>query len=328
MTHAASPPLPSPQRPSKRSASNLPTDSYSDSTDPLSPTSAEALAQAYDPKIRSIDAAVAKRLPACLAEKTEVIDAAIARQVHVYIDQKVDTFNAALARQLSLYLNDKADIVNAAIVNQLPAYLDTALPSYLETLLPALSADAPNTASPASPVSTSSSQISELPQLTPLARMFLPHLRTHLLEQFQQRQSALLAQCETLLDRVVYDACARVTAETADDLEDHRTDMELIKQDALRDFHDETELLAEEWKMKREDQDEVLAEAMQDEVDELLQKVERLRRTGLKRMVAREVGSWKRRRKGVPRGVGERVRGHKKLLGRRSEVEEAEWVDC
>jgi hypothetical protein len=46
-------------------------------------------------------------------------------------------------------------------------------------------------------------------------------------------------------------------------------------------------------------------------------------------MVAGEVSRQKRRRKGVSRGVGKRlVRGEQRLLGRRRNTEDVEWVDC
>lgn len=314
LTRAGSPtstiPQPSPKRfapdSPTRFAPKSPTESHSsDKTVLLSPATAEAIEWRY------------------ASDKVGIIDAAVGRHVELWLDNNADAINTAIANHLPRYLDANADFLKSTIAEQLPLLL--------ERILPTLFGSAPPVSNSTTPTS-SPSRRSKLPHLSALGRTLLPHLRTHLSDQFRVQQAAELSRFERQLDYhlsdYAADARAQINADTADELEEHRTDMQLLKEDAVRDLSTDIEAVFDQWKVDRDEQSEALREGLEGECDILMDRIERVRRVGLKRMVAREVGRWKRRRKGVPKGVCERVRGTRKLLGQ-GKVDNGndEWVD-
>ena len=151
-------------------------------------------------------------------------------------------------------------------------------------------------------------------------------------DQFQQYQTHQLQKFQKLLDSL-WDSAegdrAHEMAEMMEEMEEHKVDMMMLKADAIKDLSNRI--------------DEVFAKGQQEGLDlgdeltgrlgwvfgEVCDRIDRLKRMRLQQMVASEVRKYERRRKGVPRGVGKSlVRGDQKLLGRRREAEEVEWVDC
>lgn len=238
-----------------------------------------------------------------------------------------DAIDTALSRT-SPRFDYQTEAINAAVCKQLPTCLANTLPILLPDILPTLFTSAPAESNLSSPNTSHTSQSSNLPPLTPLGHSLLTHLRTHLAEQFQQYQTHQFKRFEKLLDRL-WDSAegdrARETAEMMDDMEELKFDMALLKNDAVEELSAEIDAVF----AKGQELSNALSERLEEVFMEMCDKIDRLKRTRLKKMVALEVRKYERRRKGVPRGTGRGlIRSDLKLLGRRRGVESQEWVDC
>lgn len=114
-----------------------------------------------------------------------------------------------------------------------------------------------------------------------------------------------------------------------EDMEEHKTDMMLLKDDAIKDLSREIEAVFEKGKEEGWEWSDALSERLEGVFVEMCDEIDKLKRTRLKKMVAIEVRKYERRRKGVFRGVGNSpIRGDQKLLGRKREADSQEWIDC
>ncbi|KZM21805.1 uncharacterized protein EKO05_0001776 [Ascochyta rabiei] len=316
----------SPRQSPKRFAPQSPTESHSsERTVPFSPvTAAEALARAlrkaspgFDFQTEAINAAVSKQLPAHLESiQTAVINAAIKEQLTAHLDKAL-----------------QSEAMNTAIAK----HLDTVLPTLLPTILDILLTGAPKT-TPGSPATSFTSMDShgnrhpKLPSLTPLSKKLIPHLRTHLAGQFRQYQAQQLQDFEKLvtktleqLEDAAYDVRARETAEFMGEMEEHKAEVSLLKRDTIQDLWRETE----EVLARGKEEGWALGEDINERLSELCDKIERVKRVRLRKMVASEVSRQKQRKRGVPRGVGRGLASNdQRLLGRMREAEDVEWCDC
>ncbi|KAF2631426.1 hypothetical protein BU25DRAFT_454878 [Macroventuria anomochaeta] len=245
-----------------------------------------------------------------------------------------EAFGRAL-REASPGFDYQAEAINAAVGRQLPAYLDKALPALLPDILQTLFTGAPsrsNLGTPHTSFDSSGKPPRKLPKLTPLGHALLPHLRTHLADQFQQYQTHQLKQFQKLLDSL-WDSAegtrAHETAEMIEEMEEHKTDMMLLKEDAIKDLSREVDAVFEKNKEQGWEWSDALSERLEGVFGEMCDRIDRMKRVRLKKIVAFEVRKYERRRKGVPRGVGRSlVRRNQKLLGRRREADELVWFDC
>ncbi|USP74906.1 hypothetical protein yc1106_02180 [Curvularia clavata] len=224
----------------------------------------------------------------------------------------------------------QTEAINAAVSKQLPAYLEKALPGVVQSLL----AGVPSSRS-SSPSFTSGDYLGnkypKLPPLTSLGKAWIPHLRIHLAQQFQQYQAHQLQQFEKIVDKRLnelwndaYDARAHETAELMNEMEEYKADMSLLKQDTIKDLGSELEDLFTRCREEKR----ALSDNINEQLSELHHEIHTLKRLKSQKMIAREFSKRKRRRTGLSKGMGKRLaRGDKRLLGRRREAEEAEWVD-
>ncbi|KAF3004407.1 hypothetical protein E8E13_010239 [Curvularia kusanoi] len=210
-----------------------PAASYSsDKTVPFSPaTEAENLRRlrGFDPQAEAINAIIEKQLPANLdnvqALQKEAIDAAIARQLPAYFANGLHT-----------------EAIDVAVSKQVGKALEALLPNALEEFFNPKS-------QPGSPATSFTSfdssghRYTKLPALTPVGKMMLPHLRTHLIDQFHLYQKQQLQRFEKLanktfesLARSAYDARAQEYAEFAEDMEEHKAEISLLKKDTIDDL--------------------------------------------------------------------------------------------
>jgi hypothetical protein len=235
-------------------------------------------------------------------------------------------------RKASPEFDLQLDAINAAIDKQLPAHLEKALPALLPDILQGLLAGRSISSPPATSIDSHGDRSPKLPPLTPLGRALIPHLRTHLAKQFQDFQAHQLQRFETLVENKLtelwdnaYDARVHENAVLTDEMEEHKAEVSMLKEDTIKDLWREAEDVfarskEEGWSLGLEISDQLLG---------VCDRIDQVKRVGLRKMVAGEVSRQKRRRKGVSRGVGKRlVRGEQRLLGRRRNTEDVEWVDC
>lgn len=112
-------------------------------------------------------------------------------------------------------------------------------------------------------------------------------------------------------------------------MEEHKTDMMLLRNDAIDELHEDIGKILAQGREYSLDLGDELTEKLELTFGKICDKIEMLKRTQLKKMVAFEVRKYKRRRKGVPIGVGKSlIRGDHKLLGRKREAETLECVNC
>jgi hypothetical protein len=228
--------------------------------------------------------------------------------------------------------DSQTDAINAAIDKRLPAHLENMLPALLPNILEGLLADRSISSSPATSIDSRGNRCPKLPPLTPLGKTLIPHLRTHLADQFHQYQAHQLQRFETVVDKKLtelwddaYDARAHENAQMMEEMEEHKAEVSLLKEDAIKDLWREVEDVFARGK----EEGYSLGDDINEQLSEVCDRIDKVKRAGLRKMVAREVSRQKRRRKGVSKGVGKRlVRGERRLLGRRRDAEDVEWVDC
>jgi hypothetical protein len=244
-----------------------------------------------------------------------------------------EAFGRALG-EASPEFDYQAEAINAAIGRQLPTYLNKALPALLPDILQTLFAGLPsrsNLGTPTTSFDSSGTPPPRLPKLTPPGHALLPHLRTHLADQFQQYQTHQLKQFQKLLDSL-WDSAegtrAHETAEMMEEMEAHKTDMMLLKEDAIKDLSREVDAVFEKGKEEGWEWSDALSERLEGVFAEMCDRINRIKRVRLKKIVAFEVRKYERRRKGVPRSVGKSlVKRDQRLLGRRREADELVWFD-
>ncbi|KAH6638500.1 hypothetical protein C7974DRAFT_356922 [Boeremia exigua] len=324
----------SPLLPPRSWTPQSPTGSHSSAkTIPISPaTEAAAVARARtEYHTDYISALVDDRLAAHLAKA----NAQHAAATEAAID-------AAVAKRIADHL---AGPVHAATVTAaVSTRLDSAVQSHLPTALKSLLAHpSPPAQSPTH--ETRGNRSPPLPALTPLARSFLPHLRTHLTAQFallqEQQLQHFAQQVSDKMDEVEMAAAdARVAqqGEFETEMDEYMAEMGLLRRDAVRDMWEEGEQILtrgrEEFETLGEEIEETLFN-LTDSVAVIGEGIEKLGRFKLRKMVREEVARqvrWERqKRRGVgmgrvPRGWGRCLLTHPdpKLLGRRR-LAEGEW---
>jgi nucleoid DNA-binding protein len=105
--------------------------------------------------------------------------------------------------------------------------------------------------------------------------------------------------------------------------------MMLLKEDAIKDLSREVDAVFEKGKEEGWEWSDALSERLEGVFAEMCDRINRIKRVRLKKIVAFEVRKYERRRKGVPRSVGKSlVKRDQRLLGRRREADELVWFDC
>ncbi|KAF2123729.1 hypothetical protein P153DRAFT_391146 [Dothidotthia symphoricarpi CBS 119687] len=289
-------------------------------------------------------------------EKQAAFKKQAAFEKRVAFNSHAAAINAAVAKQLPGYLdqvrpNLLSQAIKAAVAEQLSSYLEQALPTVLANIVPTLFARPPTDLSNSSNSSKSSNSSNSsnsthsshtpsrtLPPLSALGQTYLPHLKAHLTDQVQQDQAKRTKEWEEVLHRLSENAARKLEEETAgmmDDMKEHKTDMRSTKDDAVRDMnahlHDAIGDAQDKVSVLREDMDK----DMQQGIDVLCDKIERLKQLLVKRVVAFEVRKYWRRRKRAHQSVGQgivkrkspklrRIKHKMKVLGRRRYDE---WED-
>ncbi|KAJ4361271.1 hypothetical protein N0V95_002040 [Ascochyta clinopodiicola] len=275
----------SPSQCSKHFAPQSPTESHSsEKTVPFSPvTTAEALGR------------VLSRASPVFDFQTEAINAAVSKQLPAHLERfGAAAISAVIKEQLPIHLEEalQPEAINTAVAKHLNTVLPTLLPNMLEILL----TDAPKS-NPSSPTASFASMDShgdrypKLPSLTPLGKTLVPHLRVHLAGQFRQYQAQQLQEFEKLVNKTLeqledsaYDTRARETAEFMGDMEEHKTEVSLLRRDTIQDLWRETEDVIARCK----EEGWALGEDINERLSELCSKIDRVKRVRLRKMVASE----------------------------------------
>ncbi|KAH9865888.1 hypothetical protein J1614_009475 [Plenodomus biglobosus] len=223
-------------------------------------------------------------------------------------------------------LDDQIEAINAAVKKQLPARLEQILPSLLSDILPTLFASLPDSDlnKPGTSLESLGTSLPKLPPLTPLGYALLPHLTKHLADEFQEYQTHQLKQFQKLLNRLsdsAEDTRAHENAEMEESREEFKTDMMLLKNDAIEELSAEVDAVFAEARQERCDLSDELTQSLESVFVDMRDLTKRLKRRRLKKMIAIPARKRVRRRKSMPRGVPIGMR-------KKREAELEQWVDC
>ncbi|KAJ8114352.1 hypothetical protein OPT61_g3747 [Boeremia exigua] len=244
-------------------------------------------------------------------------------------------------------LDNQTEVINDAVAKQLPKALAQVLPNIIRDMIPSLCISASTEsnrstprasfASHASPhkqphssFSSNTSPRTKLPKLSPLGYAILPHLSTHLTDQFAQYQAKELAKFRKLLDEL-YDSAegdrAHETALMMEDMEEHKAEVLILRDDTVDELNKQISEAFDQGRQEACDVGDELTERLQFVFDELCGTIDGLKRTTLKGLVASEVRRYQRGRRRVPVGGSKRPKHcAKRMLGKRREAE-SEWED-
>jgi hypothetical protein len=264
-----------------------------------------------------------------------VVNAAIEKRLSAHLDKvnalQAEGIDAAVARQLPAYFDEArhSEAVDTAVSRQLDTALQARLPNALEDLLVPKSLPS----SPATSFTSFNSPGNRYPKLPPLTRVgrtMLPHLRTHLTDQFKLYQQQQLQRFEKMVDtkysdveRAAYDDRVEAQGEFETEMDEHKAEIWLLRKDTVDDLWREGDKILE--------QGRAVCLAFGEDINKQLfgicDRIDRLNRYALRKMVVAEVSRQQRRKKGIPKGWGRNLlRGESTLLGRRREAED-EWAD-
>lgn len=158
----------------------------------------------------------------------------------------------------------------------------------------------------------------------------LPHLRTHLTDQFKLYQQQQLKRFEKMVDtkysdveRAAYDDRVEAEGEFEMVMEEHKAEIQLLREDTIDDLWGEGDKILEQGRVVCSE----FGEDINEQLFRLCDRIERLNRYALRKMVVAEVSRQQKRKKAVPKGWGRNLlMGERTLLGRRREAED-EWSD-
>lgn len=284
--------------------------------------------------------------------QAEAISAAVSKHIPAFLERvQVEAITALIDRQLPNHL-DKA-LGSGAITSAVTNYLDKTLPTLLPNIIEPLIAGTPtrpprspttSVTSDSAPVPVDSSsysfdslgnRYSKLPALTPIGKVLIPHLETHLAEQFRLYQHRQFQRFKNHVNKTLdelesdaYDMREKELAEIVDVIEDQQAGFSLTKEDVLRDLDREADAIFEKRTEQGRELSKALGEHLWDVYDDMCRTVKGV---GLQKLIACEVRRCQRReeKNRVRRGVGKKIgRGESRLLGRRREAVDVEWVDC
>ncbi|KAF1925280.1 uncharacterized protein M421DRAFT_423830 [Didymella exigua CBS 183.55] len=267
-----------------------------------------------------------------------IVEDRVAARIEELNASQAAAIDAAVAKRLDAYFSSPshAERLDAAVDRQVDATVKARLPDAVQDVF--VSADPPS-----SPTSvTYDARGNRYPKLTPLTsagKTFLPHLRTHLLDQFslfqQQQLEVFKKRISEMYDDVASSAAddrIREQAEWETEREEHSVEISLLRRDTLDELWLEGQKVLEAGQEQVGELVDQLGEELVDRVGALVQRIEGLNGYCVRRIVAAEVARQWRRTGGVPKGFTKRfgrfllTYPDPKLLGRKMRGD-MEWVD-
>jgi len=170
----------------------------------------------------------------------------------------------------------------------------------------------------------------KLPPLTGIGRTMLPHLRAHLTDQFKLYQQQQLQRFEKMVDtkysdieRAAYDDRVEAQGEFETEMEEHKAEISMLRKDTVDELWREGDKILEQGRAACL----AFGEDINEQLFGICDRIDRLNRSALRKMVVTEVGRQQRRKRGIPKGWGRNLlRRERRLLGRRREADD-EWAD-
>ncbi|KAJ8113199.1 hypothetical protein OPT61_g4626 [Boeremia exigua] len=288
--------------------------------------------------------AAALRL-AQLEYHTNLTNAIVGERLAAHIEQlnasQAEAIEAAVARRLDAYFGRPlhAETIDAAVDRQVDAVVQARLPNVVQNLL--VPKDLPSSPSTSFTHDDHGNSYPKLPPLTPAGQALLPHLRTHLTDQFKLLQQQQLQRFEKLVsekynevEMAAEDNRVREQAEWEEEREEHNVEVALQRRDTLHDLWMQgTDMLEQAetvCSMFQGDIDEQLTKLC-DKIEVLRKNVDNLNAYSLRKLMAAEVAKLpkhERRMKGIPKGFGRSLLTHPdpKLLMKKR-IEDSEWED-
>lgn len=276
---------------------------------------------------------------------THIVNAIVHDRLAAHVEQlnasQAEAIDAAVNKRLDAYFGGPlhTQTIDAAVDRQVNETVKARLPDAVQDLLVPRDFCGPPATS--FTYDTCGNAYPKLPPLTPAAQALLPHLRTHLTDQFKLLQQQQLQRFEKLVSEkydevevAAADARAREHAEWEDERDEHAAEVSLQRRDTLHDLWmqgvgmlQQAETVCETFEI---DIDEQLMKLSR-KVERLCANIDKLNRYSLKKLVAAEVAKLpeqQRRKKGIPKGFGRSLLTHPdpKLLMRRR-IEDGEWED-
>lgn len=267
-----------------------------------------------------------------------IVEDRVAAHIEKLNDSQAAAIDAAVAKRLDAYFcsPSHAERLDAAVDRQVDTTVKARLPNAVQDVF--VSADTPS--SPTSfTYDARGNRYHKLPPLTPVGKTFLPHLCTHLLDQFSLLQQQ---QLEVFKKRIseTYDEVAssaeddriREQGEWEEEREEHTAGLNLQRRDWLDDMWREGQKVLELGKASCEELTDQLGAQLAEQLGTLVDRIEGLNGYCVRRIVAAEVARQWRRRGGVPKGF---TKGFgrflltypdPKLLGRKMRGD-LEWED-
>ncbi|KAI8930420.1 hypothetical protein NX059_012373 [Plenodomus lindquistii] len=251
---------------------------------------------------------------------------------------QAEAIEAAVSKRVDAYLNGPlhAERVDAAVDRRVDAAVKARLPRAVQDLLV-------HTKWPTSPTKYSTydargNRYRKLPPLSPIGKMFLPYLRTHLTNQLRLSQRRQIQRFEKQVHAAFHEVQteadenrAREQFEWEEERDNHRSDYLQIQVDTTNELRSQCDQMLEEGKRICDELGEKLSEELNDQVLGLVDKINKLNKYSLRKLVAAEIRKLpdqQRRKKGIPKGFGRNLLTHPdpKLLMRQV-VQDSEWED-
>ncbi|KAF3032565.1 hypothetical protein E8E12_003038 [Didymella heteroderae] len=237
-----------------------------------------------------------------------IVEDRVAAHIEKLNASQAAAIDAAVARRLDAYFSSPshAERLDAAVHRQIDATVKARLPDAVQDVL--VSADSPSSPT-SSTYDTCGNHYPRLPPLTPAGKTFLPHLRTHLLDQFslfqqQQHETFKKRISETYNDVAASaeDDRIREQGEWEAEREEHSTELLLLRRDTLDELWLEGQKVLEAGHEQVAELTDQLGAELVERVGALVQQIEGLNGYCVRKIVAAEVARQWRRRGGVPKG--------------------------
>lgn len=237
-----------------------------------------------------IDAIVEDRIEKLHASQAAAIDAAVAKRLDAYFAGPLH-----------------AERVDAAVDRQVDAAVKARLPDAVQHLL--IPTDLPSSPATSFTYDARGNRYPKLAPLTPAGKAFLPHLRTHLLDQFEHFQQQQLQDFK----KRIYDTYDEVARSAEDDRireqgeweeerEEHATEISLLRRDTLQELWQEGHKLLEHGQEYCDELSDQLGANLGDQMCGLVDRIEKLNAYSVRKLVAAGVARQRRRRRGLPKG--------------------------
>ncbi|KAJ4374683.1 hypothetical protein N0V86_007556 [Didymella sp. IMI 355093] len=250
-----------------------------------------------------------------------IVDDRLATHIEKLKDLQAAAIDAAVAKHLDTYLGGPlhAKRVDAAADRQVNAAVEARLSDAVQHLL--VPTDLPSSPATSFTYDVHGNPYPKLPPLTPMGRIFLPHLRAHLVSQFDQLQEQQLQIFRKRMNEMYDEVSASAEDnrrqeryEWDEERGDHADGISYEREKAIEELWQEGQKLIADGKEQCDERLDTLGADLADKLSGLVDRIENLNKYSVKKLVAGEVvRQWKKRR-GAPKGFYYPKRSRRSLL--------------